>query len=178
MLHMISAYATEARFVLAQEKVSEKSNEITAIPKLLEWLDLKGNTVTIDAMGCQFEIANQIIKQEGQYIFSLKGNQGTLHEDVRTYLQDMEVLDKLLPYTDYDKGHGRLKARTCFVCNDLDWLTKRHPNWRSIKSIVRIDSVREDKKKISKETSYYYIIEHRICRESTKENSKSLGHRK
>lgn len=91
MLHMVSAYAAEARLVLAQEKVSEKSNEITAIPKLLEWLDLRGTTVTIDAMGCQYAIADQIIQKEGNYIFSLKGNQGTLCEDVTIYLSDTEL---------------------------------------------------------------------------------------
>ena len=72
MLHMISAYATEARLVLAQEKVTEKSNEITAIPTLLEWLDIRNNIVTIDAMGCQYGIADHILKKEGNYIFSLK----------------------------------------------------------------------------------------------------------
>ncbi|MBS0236206.1 MAG: ISAs1 family transposase [Proteobacteria bacterium] len=82
MLHMISAFATEECLVLAQEKVSDKSNEITAIPRLLEWLDLRGSTVTIDAMGCQHAIANQIIKQQGQYIFALKGKQSGLNDDV------------------------------------------------------------------------------------------------
>lgn len=154
MLHMISAYATEARLVLAQEKVSEKSNEITAIPNLLEWLDLKGNTVTIDAMGCQFEIANQIIKKEGQYIFSLKGNQGTLHDDVKTYLSK-DMIGNLKPYIDYDKGHGRIETRTCLVSQDVFWLTERHPHWHSIKSIIRVDSIREDKKKSTTETRYY-----------------------
>ena len=75
MLHMVSAFASEARIVLGQEKVSDKSNEITAIPKMLEWLDVKGHIVTIDAMGCQYAIANQITRKEGDYIFSLKGNQ-------------------------------------------------------------------------------------------------------
>lgn len=91
MLHMVSAYATEARLVLAQEKVSEKSNEITEIPKLLEWLDLRGTTVSIDGMGCQYAIADQITQKEGNYIFSLKGNQGTLCEDATTYLSDNEL---------------------------------------------------------------------------------------
>ena len=85
MIHMISAYATEASLVLAQEKVSEKSNEITAIPQLLEWLDLRGTAVTIDAMGCQYKIADKILKQKGDYIFSLKENQGKLCEDVKFY---------------------------------------------------------------------------------------------
>ena len=78
MLHVISAFATDVRIVLGQEKVSEKSNEITAIPKMLEWLDVKGHIVTIDAMGCQYGIANRIRDKQGDYIFSLKGNQGTL----------------------------------------------------------------------------------------------------
>jgi len=88
MLHMISAFCTEARIVLGQEKVSDKSNEITAIPKMLDWLDVKGHIITIDAMGCQYAIANQILKKDGDYIFSLKGNQGTLSDDVRLYFED------------------------------------------------------------------------------------------
>jgi predicted transposase YbfD/YdcC len=159
MLHMISAYATEARIVLAQEKVCEKSNEITAIPKLLEWLDVKGNTVTIDAMGCQFSIANQIIQKEGQYILALKGNQGALHNDIRTYLEDKDVLKNLKAHIDYDKGHGRIETRKCFVSNDVNWLLERHPNWNSIKSIIRVDSIREEKDRTTTETRYYISSE-------------------
>lgn len=155
MLHMISAYATEARIVLAQEKVTEKSNEITAIPALLEWLDLKNNIVTIDAMGCQYGIADHILKKEGNYIFSLKGNQSSLHDDVKTYLQDQEILKTLNPHEDYDKGHGRIETRTCWVRHDVGWLRERHPHWTSIKSIIRIDSKREIKGKITSETRYY-----------------------
>lgn len=155
MLHMISAYATETRVVLAQEKVSEKSNEITAIPKLLAWLDLKGSTVTIDAMGCQHAIADQIIRQEGHYIFSLKGNQGTLYEDVQTYLEDEEILKHLKPHKDCDKGHGRIETRTCWVSTDVAWVVQNHPYWRSIQAIIRIDSQREMKGKTTSETRYY-----------------------
>ncbi|OJW54539.1 MAG: hypothetical protein BGO67_10110 [Alphaproteobacteria bacterium 41-28] len=157
MLHMVSAYATEARLVLAQEKVSEKSNEITAIPKLLEWLDLRGTTVTIDAMGCQYAIADQIIQKEGNYIFSLKGNQGTLCEDVTTYLNDNELktLNNIGSFKDYDKGHGRLETRQCWVTHDVAWLRERHPHWRSINSLIRIDSTRETKDKATFETRYY-----------------------
>ena len=155
MLHMISAYATEARIVLAQEKVSEKSNEITAIPKILEWLDLKGSTVTIDAMGCQYEIADQITRKEGAYIFSLKGNQSTLHDDVKMYFGDEEMIKNLKPHKNYDKGHGRIETRTCLVSTDVDWLRTRHRRWQSIKAIVRIDSQRDVKGKVSSETRYY-----------------------
>jgi predicted transposase YbfD/YdcC len=157
MLHMISAYATEARLVLAQEKVSEKSNEITAIPKLLEWLDIRGSIVTIDAMGCQYKIADKILKNEGQYIFSLKGNQGELCEDVKIYFEsdDLKLMLGLDFYEDNDKGHGRIESRKCWVSNEVSWLRDRHPQWESIQSIVRIDSTREIKTKITTETRYY-----------------------
>ena len=85
MLHMVSAFASEARIVLAQEKLDDKSNEITAIPKLLNLLDVKGYIVTIDAMGCQYAIAEQIVEKGGDYIFSLKGNQGNLASDTELY---------------------------------------------------------------------------------------------
>jgi predicted transposase YbfD/YdcC len=157
MLHMVSAYATEARLVLAQEKVSEKSNEITAIPKLLEWLDLRGTTISIDAMGCQYVIANQIIQKQGNYIFSLKGNQGTLCEDVTTYLSnnELKILDDISSCKDYDKGHGRVETRQSWVTYDVAWLRERHPNWSSINSLIRIDSTRETKDKTTCETRYY-----------------------
>lgn len=119
ILHRVSVYASESGLVLAQEKVDEKSNEITAIPKILEWLDLRGSLVTIDAMGCQGEIAKAITSKEGDSIFALKGNQGTLKEDVQEYMEDQEVLQKATPYTDCDKGHGRLETRTCWVIHDL-----------------------------------------------------------
>lgn len=119
MLHMVSAYASEARLVLAQEKVDEKSNEITAIPKLLKMLDLRGSTVTIDAMGRQYEISNQIIEKEGNYIFSLKGTQGTLHVDICEFLKDELVCKTANFYEDNDKGHGRLESRRCWVCVDV-----------------------------------------------------------
>lgn len=157
MLHMVSAYATEARLVLAQEKVSEKSNEITAIPMLLEWLDLRGSTVTIDAMGCQYAIADQIIQKEGDYIFSLKGNQGLLCEDVTTYLSDSELKteNNISSFKDYDKGHGRIETRQCWVTHNVGWLRERHPHWHSINSLTRVDSTREIKGKTTCETRYY-----------------------
>mgnify|MGYP001616888246 CR=1 FL=1 len=154
MLHVISAFATEARIVLGQEKVSEKSNEITAIPFMLKWLDVKGHIITIDAMGWQFKIANQIINKGGDYIFSLKGNQGDLSDDVMTYFDDDGIINNSASHIDYDKGHGRVETRECWVVDDVDWLKKRHPNWSSIKSIIRIHSTRESKK-TTKEVRYY-----------------------
>ena len=154
MLHMVSAFATEARIVLGQEKVSEKSNEITAIPKMLDWLDVKGHIVTIDAMGCQYAIADQIVKKEGDYIFSLKGNQGNLSDDVRLYFEDKKHI-KFSSHTDYDKGHGRIETRECAVVNDVEWLRESHKNWQTIKSIIEIKATREMKDKTTHETRYY-----------------------
>lgn len=155
MLHMVSAYATESRLVLAQEKVSEKSNEITAIPALLKRLDLRGSTVTIDAMGCQHAIAELILQRHGQYIFSLKGNQGSLHDDIKAYLADPASIKNCKTHKDFDKGHGRIESRVCTVETNIDWLIQRHPNWSTIGSIARIDSTREIKGKSSHETRYY-----------------------
>ncbi|HEY5234534.1 MAG TPA: ISAs1 family transposase [Rhabdochlamydiaceae bacterium] len=155
MLHMVSAFASEARIVLGQEKVSEKSNEITAIPKMISWLDVKGHIVTIDAMGCQYAIADQIVKKEGNYIFSLKGNQGNLSKDVGLYFADPVLTKTLKSYTHHDKGHGRIETRACAVSNDVEWLRNMHPRWKTIHSIIQIYSKRELKNKTTEETRYY-----------------------
>lgn len=161
MLHVISAFATEARIVLGQEKVSDKSNEITAIPKMLNWLDVKGHIVTIDAMGCQYEIADQITKKEGDYIFALKGNQGTLAQDVALYFSDKELHaadikhGKTSSYEGCDKGHGRIETRQCRVVNNIAWLREAHKNWQTIKSIIEIKSTREIGDKVTQESRYY-----------------------
>jgi predicted transposase YbfD/YdcC len=157
MLHMVSAFATEARIVLGQEKVADKSNEITAIPKLLELLDVKGHIVTIDAMGCQHAIAHKIVAKEGDYIFSLKGNQGSLLEDVRLCFTSPPFEKKFSSFINVDKGHGRVETRECVVCTDVQWLRDRHPNWGSINSIIQINATREfkDPTKTTQETRYY-----------------------
>jgi predicted transposase YbfD/YdcC len=159
MLHMVSAFSTEARIVLAQEKVADKSNEITAIPLILDMLDVKGHIVTIDAMGCQYAIANKIVDKGGDYIFSLKGNQGSLSADVELFLNTPRFQNACPAITDYDKGHGRLETRTCTVSNDVEWLRNNHEKWKTIQSIIRIDSTREvtqrGSKKITRETRYH-----------------------
>lgn len=160
MLHIVSAFATEARIVLGQEKVFEKSNEITAIPKLLDLFDVQEHIITIDAMGCQYKIANKIIHKKGDYIFSLKGNQGELSDDVSLFLSGKKGKKRLISCVDYDKGHGRIETRKCFVSNDVQWLRDRHSKWGSINSIIRIDATREmtsksGKNKQTQETRYY-----------------------
>jgi predicted transposase YbfD/YdcC len=154
MLHIVSAFATEARIVLGQEKVMEKSNEITAIPKILDWLDVKGHIITIDAMGCQYKIADKILSKEGDYIFSLKGNQGNLAEDVTQHFEHYNSQIKNV-YTENDKGHGRIETRTCSIIEDVAWLKADHKHWNSIQSIIRIESTREMGDKKTVERRYY-----------------------
>lgn len=157
-IHMVSAFATEMRLVLAQQKVSEKSNEITAIPKLLALLDLKGQIVTIDAMGTQKAIAKQIIEKGGDYILALKGNQGTLNEDVRLFLEHELSKGKSTAiddtYKDFDKGHGRIETRCCVVSDKIDWLVQKE-QWTGLKTLVMIEETREIKDKKSVERRFF-----------------------
>ena len=110
-IYMVSAWAQQNNLVLGQVKVDDKSNEITAIPLLLDLFDVKGHIVTIDAMGCQYTIANKIVDKGGDYIFSLKGNQGSLSEDVELFLNTPSTKNTCSTLTDYDKGHGRCQWR-------------------------------------------------------------------
>jgi predicted transposase YbfD/YdcC len=156
-IYMVSAWGSNTGLVLGQEKVATKSNEITAIPKLLEVLDIKGCIITIDAMGCQYEIANKIKDNGGDYIFSLKGNQGNLSKDVELFFEDKALVSESNPnvYETVDGDHGRIETRKCTVITDAAWLVKRHKKWGSIKSLIRIESKREINGKISEEKRYY-----------------------
>ena len=144
-------------------KTDEKSNEITAIPTLLEKLALAGCIVTIDAMGCQHKIADQIVGKQADYLFSLKGNQESLHEDVKEYF---EGLDFSVPEgknrdiqfhstSTHDEKHGRIEDRDYAVSEDVGWLIERHPAWKSIRSIGVVESSREVKGQVSVERRYF-----------------------
>ena len=157
-IHMVSAFATESRLVLAQQKVAEKSNEITAIPVVLDMLDIKGHTVTIDAMGCQRNIAEKIQDKGADYVLALKGNQGTLNEDVRLFFQtnaahagSSTIFDT---HTESDAGHGRVEQRRCIVSEQLDWLTQK-PQWKGLKSIAMIEETRDVNGKISIDRRFF-----------------------
>lgn len=152
-LHVVSAYASENRLCLGQEVVDQKSNEITAIPNLLKLLELKGCIVTIDAMGCQKEIAKAIRKKEADYVLMVKGNQPNLKEQVEKIFQRGSTTNI---DTHVDSGHGRVEIRTCEVITDLTFLDDKE-QWADIKSIIRLESERHDKVsgKTTHETRYY-----------------------
>ena len=145
-IHMVSAWACENRLVLGQVKVDDKSNEITALPELLRALALADCIVTIDAMGCQTKIAEQIIDGEADYVLALKGNQGTLHEDVAHYFEWAERKGfKEIAYTfseTLEKDHGRIEERRCWATGDVEWLEQKAA-WRGLQSIVMVEAERE-----------------------------------
>ena len=141
-LHMVSAWACENRLVLGQEATDAKSNEITAIPKLLELLALKGCIVTLDAMGCQRVIAEQIIDQGGDYVLGLKGNQGNLHEAVEDFFTTASAHHFIGVAHDFteevDKDHGRLEVRRYWITDDLRTLPDPQ-NWQGLRSIGMVE---------------------------------------
>jgi len=144
-LHLVSAYATEAGLVLAQRAVDGKSNEITAIPELLEMLNLKGAIVSIDAMGTQKEIAARIVEKEADYVLALKGNQTSLHEDAALFFADPVLTAACARAQETDAGHGRIEERACRAV-DAAWLAERHPDWKDLRSLAAVTARRIDKK--------------------------------
>ena len=154
-LHMVSAWGCKQRLVLAQIATDAKSNEITAVPKLLRMLSLKGTIVTTDALNCQRGIAQQIVDQGGDYVLALKGNQGTLHDDVTTYLDDPAAkVTAAAPTVDAD--HGRIETRTATVSTDIAWLRDDH-QWPGLAAIGKVVRVRETPAKTTTETAYYLL---------------------
>ena len=153
-LHMVSAWGCEQRMVLAQIATQAKSNEITAVPALLKLLSLKGSIVTTDALNCQRAIAQQIIEQGGDYALALKGNQGTLHDDVRTYLDD-PVARTVTAKPCVDADHGRIETRTATVCSDIGWLDEHR--WPGSAAIGKVVRRREVATKTTTETAYYLL---------------------
>ena len=157
-IHIVSAFAARQRLVLGQIKVAEKSNEINAIPKLLELLAIEGAIVTIDAMGCQREIAQKIVEKKADYVLALKGNQGTLREDVELFVAEQEAVgfkdSKISREQTVDGDHGRIETRTITVIHDVAWLQQRH-NWPGLNALVIVDSVRETGDKVERERRFY-----------------------
>ena len=167
-IHMVSAWATANQLVLAQVKVDDKSNEITALPQLLQQLAITGCIVTIDAMGCQRAIATQIVRQHADYVLALKENQPTLAADVQECFAQLDVataapgtaaavgVDRA---TTTDKGHGRLEIRRQTVLSDaetLAWLQTAH-QWPGLAAVGRVEAERRIGEHVSRETRYYVL---------------------
>ena len=157
-IHMVSAFAAHQRLVLGQVKVAEKSNEIIAIPALLDMLAIAGAIVTIDAMGCQRDIAQKILDNKADYVLALKGNQGTLREDVEVFVAEQKANGfkdtKVSRHQTVDGDHGRIETRTYTAIHEIAWLQEPH-NWPGLRGVVMVGSTREIGDKIERETRFY-----------------------
>jgi predicted transposase YbfD/YdcC len=157
-IHLVSAWDSNRSLLLGQVRADEKSNEITAIPELLEKLDLKGATVTIDAAGCQTTIVEKIREGEGNYLIALKGNQGTLYAEAKCFFQQARAVDYLeadcKTSSNYEKGHGRIEERQVVVTNQLDWLECRS-KWKDLTSLIEVTSLRTMKGETTEAKRYY-----------------------
>lgn len=159
-LHLVSAWASKNGLVLGHVKVDSKSNEIKAIPKLLEMIDVAGRIVTTDAMGCQREIAGEIIERQGDYVFCLKGNQESLHEEVKYFFDEAKAAGfedvEHSYFESVEKDHGRIETRRCWVVEDdaIRWLEKGNL-WPGLKSIAAVESHRKISGKTTVETRYF-----------------------
>ena len=159
-INMVSAWASENQMVLGQVKVDAKSNEITAIPELLDMLELAGRIVTIDAIGCQTDIAEKIREKGADYVLSVKGNQVTLYEDLVQYFE-WAIADKFnqTAYTTEETvggDHGRVEVRRYYATEDIEWLRKK-ADWKGLQSIAMVESERTIQGEETGRERRYYI---------------------
>jgi predicted transposase YbfD/YdcC len=157
-IHMVSAFVARQRLVLGQIKVEKKSNEIVAIPKLLDMLAVEGAIITIDAMGCQRAIARKIIDKKADYVFGLKGNQGSLRKDVDVFVTEQKAKnfsDTTISRAEtIDAENGRIETRTTTVIHDIGWLRERH-DWPGLNAVAMVESTRETAGVTETETRLY-----------------------
>lgn len=171
-IHMVSAYASANKLVLGQMKTQSKSNEITAIPALIKMLELRGALVTIDAMGCQTRIATAIVKQGGDYLLAVKGNQSTLAQAIHTAFAPYrdEHLDQVKLQT--EKHHGRIESRSCHVIG-AEQLSGDFSHWTGLKTLVMVESYRTKKGKATEMEQRYYISSKELTSERAMEAARA-----
>jgi len=153
-VHLMSAFATQARLVLCQQPVADKGNEITAIPRLLEMLELPGAVVSIDAIGCQKAIAQKIVEHKADYVLALKDNHPQLFEDVTLWLDSERHAQRLAVHETVEKDHGRIETRRYAISDQIDWLAQK-PQWADLKAVGMVESTREIGDKVSIQRRYY-----------------------
>ncbi len=182
MPYMVNAWATENGLVLGQVKVDEKSNEITAIPELLRSLELSGCIVTIDAMGCQKKITREIVDADADYALALKGNQETVHDEVKSYLDDAirrwrsapAALPALDFYETVEKDHGRIETRRFWQSDEVNWFADRD-QWEGLKSFGAVESIRNINGVVTTDRRYYLLSLPRDVRTFAKASRQHWG---
>ncbi|MFD1007487.1 MULTISPECIES: ISAs1 family transposase [Oceanisphaera] len=159
MIHMVSAFSAANQVVLGQVKTAEKSNEITAIPKLLELLNIRGCLVTIDAMGCQKAIAKKVLNKDADYLLSVKSNQPSLEAAFDNYFKlEMLQSDEGDTYSTKEQGHGRVETRLCLVNDDLSVLGDLEFEWPELKTMGIVAAIRQEKGQPATDISIRYYI--------------------
>lgn len=158
IIHMVSAWSNDNNMVLAQQKVGDKSNEITAIPLLLDMLTVKGCIITIDAMGCQKDIAEKIKDKEADYILAVKENHEFLYDDIRDAFTQTQATQT---HIQTDMGHGRIEKRTCRIITETDWICKKQ-NWKGLQTLIAIESTRTFKATGETQNQTRYFISSRL----------------
>jgi predicted transposase YbfD/YdcC len=170
-IHMVSAWCSTNHLTLGQLTTDAKSNEITAIPQLLKLLDVRGAWVSIDAMGCQKDIARQIVQQRGDYLLAVKDNHKTLHADVRLFMDEAIAGHwegmKHDYYQDVDADHGRLEIRRCWVSDEVGWLQRQGHDWPQLGGLVCVEAQRQVFGVDAEPTleRRYYLTSRRPCQE-------------
>ena len=167
--YIISAYLENYGLSIGQLKVGEKTNEIKEIPKLLKELDITDCVITIDAIGCQKQIAKQIIDQKGHYCLAVKTNQAILYEEIKEYFSyaEKEEAEKLSTYETLEKNHGRIEKRKYWSSSDIGYLTGKE-KWKNLKTIGKVESIREMDEKRSFETRYYILDQEMTAEEMSR----------
>lgn len=158
-IHMVSAWASKARAVFGQTTVDEKTNEITAVPELLELLDIKGTIVTADAMSCQKEIVKKITDKGGDYVIGLKENQRNLYEAAQEQFtaakENASLYEKMESLTTTEKGHGRIESRTYYLCREPEFIKLYKPAWPGLQAVGVMRSRIEKGGEVTEETHYH-----------------------
>ncbi len=153
-LQIITAYLTDSGVVLGQEKINEKTNEIPVLRQMLEYMNIKGKTITADALHCQKETCAKIIEKQGNYVLGLKENQKTLHDNIELYFKN-EITNKYLEtFTTTEKNGGRIEKRICYKISDLSWLEERS-SWAGLKTVFSVKRIVSTANKTTEEISYY-----------------------
>lgn len=167
--YIISAYLENYGLSIGQLKVGEKTNEIKEIPKLLKELDITDCVITIDAIGCQKQIAKQIIDQKGHYCLAVKTNQAILYEEIKEYFSyaEKEEAKKLSTYETLEKNHGRIEKRKYWISSEIGYLTGKE-KWKNLKTIGKVESIREMDEKRSFETRYYILDQEMTAEEMSR----------
>ena len=153
-LQIVTAYLTSNGLILGQEKIHDKTNEIPVLQEMLEYLNIKGKVITADAMHCQRETCNLIKEKGGDYLICLKGNQGTLHEDIDYYFNAKDTKDKVEVASTSEKNNGRGEHRICRKLPAIDWVQKRH-DWPWLKSVFSVERIATTANGESRETRYF-----------------------